>query len=365
MVNDSKRDDTKTNLGQKRDGKSVKIYILCGFISTWILCEVLMQFAGGICGFFLNIPLGSLNDLLFGSVLGSGGIQLLNDYSMFTGIMLSLLLILFIVKPWRPYLKAFGTGPSGNRIHLLLIGLLVGFAMNGICIAAAVAMGNIHFEFMQFSIVGFIAFLVFILIQASTEELFCRGFAYQRLRRTYGTAIAIIGSSVIFSLGHIFNPGVTPLALLDIFLTGVLYALMVRYFDSIWLPMGIHTAWNFTQNILFGLPNSGIVSSYSFFGLVGDSNSGFAYDTAFGVEGTVFAVIMNVACIVIVFLWGRSRNKQAYDIWAESTPVVSQGDVSTVKAKALDQHTSTIDDEHNEASEGVTREAAPKKRWFY
>ncbi len=31
--------------------------------------------------------------------------------------------------------------------------------------------------------------------------------------------------------------------------------------------MGVHMAWNYTQNIIFGLPNSGIVSGFSLFKL--------------------------------------------------------------------------------------------------
>ena len=314
----SSGENNKSNSKQKLGGKSIKIYLLCGIVATFVLAEFLMTVVGALCGYFLNIPLTALNDTLFGWALGTSGIQLLSEYTIFTGVAASFLLVLFIVKPWRPYLKALGTAPSGNRVSKLLIGLLIGFAMNGICILAAVLMGNIHIEFIQFSIVGFLLFLIFIFIQASTEEIVYRGFIYQRVKRTYNSTVAIIVASALFALGHIFNPGATPLALLDLFLTGFLYSLMVRYFDSIWMPMGAHTAWNFTQNILFGLPNSGIASSYSFFGLTGNATSGIAYNPAFGVEGTVVAVVVNAICIVALYLWGRKRNKRDYDIWQDS-----------------------------------------------
>ena len=325
---------TNDNLKKKRKKKDTKIYILCGVVSTLIICELFLTLVGAIFAYLLNVPISDLCSFLLTSELGSGGIKLLKDYTLFVGLMISFIILLAVVKPWKPYLNAFWRKSPGNRVPMIFIGLAIGFAMNAICILAAVLMGNIHVEFQQFSIIGFLVFLVFIFIQSSTEELVCRGFAYQRIKRTYNVNVAIIASAAIFSFGHIFNPGVTPLALFDIFLTGVLYAQMVRHFNSIWLPMGVHTAWNFTQNILFGLPNSGMASSYSFFGLVGNSTSGLAYDTGFGVEGTVFAVAMNIVCIVILYLWGRKRKNKEYNIWEGSALEASEKAFESAAASA-------------------------------
>ena len=318
---------------KKFGGKGAKVYILCGVLSTFVLCSLLTDVVCAIFGLILDLPISLLNRLLLTSALGAGGVQLLNDYASFLGIALSFLLILYLVKPWRPYLRAYGTGPSGNRVSMLALGLLIGFVMNGVSILAAVLAGSVQLDFVQFNVIGFVLFLIFIFIQASTEEIICRGFAYQRIKRTYGTAAAVIGSALIFSLAHIMNPGVTPLALLDIFLTGVLYALMVRYCDSIWMAMGAHAAWNLTQNILFGLPNSGMASSYSFFGLSGVASNSFAYDTAFGVEGTIFAVAVNALCALALFVWGRSRGKKRdFDIWKGSALEASQQEFAAAGA---------------------------------
>ncbi len=379
-MTDSPCDNQKSSFKQKLGKKEIKIYLLCGIVATFVLAESFMGIVGGLFGVLLNIPLDILNNLIFGVALGKGGTELLSLYTMFIGVAISFLLILFIVKPWRPYLKALGTAPSGNRVSMLLLGLLIGFAMNAVCIAIAALTGSIQIEFVQFSIVGFLVFLVFIFIQASTEEIVCRGFAYQRIKRTYNATVAIIATSALFSLGHIFNPGITPLALLDIFLTGVLYALMVHYCDSIWLPMGAHTAWNFTQNVLFGLPNSGLTSTYSFFGLAGDAANGIAYDTVFGVEGTIVAVAVNALAIVALYIWGRNHKKQEYDIWQGSALEASQAATAAaavpapVTDAAMPVAQGTVVAAPNEATAAnATNSApsiapnipAPKKRWFY
>ena len=101
--------------------------------------------------------------------------------------------------------------------------------------------------------------LAAMLIQSTTEELWCRGFMYERINVHYPLWVAIVVNGVFFAFLHIFNPGVGVLPIVDIAVCGLSFSLAKWYTGSIWFPMGIHTAWNFTQNFLFGLPNSGLV----------------------------------------------------------------------------------------------------------
>ena len=149
-------------------------------------------------------------------------------------------------------------------------------------------------------------------IQSAAEELICRVFLYQKLLKSYQKpAVAIIGNAFLFALLHMMNPGVTILSLLNIFLVGILFSLVVYYFESVWCAFAIHTLWNFTQNILFGLPNSGLVSLYSVFRLdASTARDSFAYNVAFGVEGTVFTDLVMIAAVVLVIFLGRKYQKR-------------------------------------------------------
>ena len=121
------------------------------------------------------------------------------------------------------------------------------------------------------------------------------------------------------ALLHLANHGVTILSVLNIFLVGILFSLMVYYMDSLWCAFAVHTAWNFTQNILFGLPNSGINVPYSVFKLnAATARDSFAYNVGFGIEGTVFADIVLLAACVLLYLWGRKHGKKSMDVWAET-----------------------------------------------
>ena len=223
-----------------------------------------------------------------------------------------------LLKKNRPLFKAYGTGLSGNRIPELLIGLLLGFGMNGLLILFAMLHGDVHLYFDRFEIVPFFILLLAVFIQSAAEEIMCRGFIYQRVLRTYRGKflLAVLVNGIFFGLIHMTNDGATPIAIIDIIICGIQYSAMVYYFDSLWMAMGAHTGWNFTQSILAGLPNSGNVFPYSIFRLdAATASNSFFYDVGFGVEGTIPAVIMEIAVTVAIVLIGRKMKKEHTDIW--------------------------------------------------
>ena len=121
---------------------------------------------------------------------------------------------------------------------------------------------------------------------------------------------------MLFALLHLGNEGVTFLSVLNIFVVGVLFSLMVYYMDSLWCAMAVHAAWNFIQNIILGLPNSGIVVPYSIFKLeASTANNSFAYSVGFGIEGTLFADVVLILACVGIYLWGRKFGKKPCEVW--------------------------------------------------
>ena len=226
-----------------------------------------------------------------------------------------------LLKKNRPLLKAYGTGLRGNRIPELLMGILVGFLMNGVLILFAIMHGDIHLYFDRFSIGAFLFLFVSVFIQSAAEEIMCRGFIYHRILRTYRgqyLAAALI-NGIFFGLIHITNNGATPIAIIDIMICGIEYSALVYYFDSVWMAMGMHAGWNFTQSILAGLPNSGNVFPYSIFRLdAATATNSFFYDVGFGVEGTIPSIIIELVVLVLIIVIGRKMKRQHTDIWAEA-----------------------------------------------
>ena len=109
---------------------------------------------------------------------------------------------------------------------------------------------------------------------------------------------------------HLLNNGISILPLLHLAVAGLMYSLLVYYFDSFWGAVIAHTGWNFCQSILLGLPNSGMVSAYSVFKLdAATAIGGLAYDPAFGIEGSVIAVILQVLICIALWYFGEKRKK--------------------------------------------------------
>ena len=76
-------------------------------------------------------------------------------------------------------------------------------------------------------------------------------------------------------------------------------------------------SWNYTQNNIFGLPNSGRVSDYSTFKLeAASAQSGLFYDVSFGVEGSIGSVIVFAVVLAVIIFITRGKGEK-HDYWAE------------------------------------------------
>ena len=201
-------------------------------------------------------------------------------------------------------------GRNRNGFKMLGLGLLIGFTTNFISIACALLHGDIKLYFdASFSQIPIFLFaLLSVFIQSSSEEMWCRGFLYIRLHERYPLWVSIMINGILFGAMHLFNDNVTVLSIISIALCGISYSLLRWYTGNIWIVMGVHTGWNFTQAFLFGLPNSGFVSQLSLFHLNASNGSrNLIYDYGFGVEGALPAVIVDLLiCVIVIVLAARN-----------------------------------------------------------
>ena len=288
--------------------KTIPQIIFGSAIWTCVLAYLLI-IAGQLMGHILMNVLG-----VYDSDLGSTA----GMYFLFIGIW-AVLFLNALIKKNRPLFKAYGTGCAGNNVKNLLIGYLIGFGMNGLAILMAWMHGDIYMYFDRFELVPFLILFVAVFVQSAAEEMVCRGFIYQRVLRTYRDKfwLAVIVNSVFFGAIHLGNDGISALAVVDLVVTGFLFTAMVYYFDSLWMAMAAHAGWNFTQSILAGLPNSGMVVPYSVFKLdAATARDSFFYNVAFGVEGTVPAIAIQVVVLAAIVMIGRKMGGRPTDIWA-------------------------------------------------
>ena len=284
------------------------------------MLSVILTFIGAaISAILMNtvLPVRQLGLSLFHD---EGTVAFLLDYFSFFGIWLLFMVVITVFKDNRPMWKAFWYNRHGNNWKAVLIGILLGFGMNGSCIFLSWLQGDIHLYFNEFNPLLFFAFLFCVMIQSGAEEIVDRCYLYQKLRRRYRwPVIAVLFNALVFMSLHLANPGVTQLGLLQVFLIGVLFSLIVYFWDSLWTVIWAHTAWNFSQSIVFGLPNRGIVSLYSVFKLeAASARDGIFYNTSFGVEGSLGANVMIGVLIVVILIYGLATKRgEKRDYWQE------------------------------------------------
>jgi uncharacterized protein len=124
------------------------------------------------------------------------------------------------------------------------------------------------------------------------EELLFRGVLYRLVEEGLGSWVALLVSAAFFGAVHLNNPGATLWAGLAIAIeAGILLALIYLVTRSLWVCMGLHAAWNFTQGTVFGIPVSGTTAS----GWLVSSRSGpdWLSGGAFGAEASVVALALS------------------------------------------------------------------------
>jgi len=284
------------------------------FFLLAVLCSLLLIIVGQIISIVVFRFLNVQDKLIAWS--GSDNIgSFLGDYLGTFGIWVAFLIFAVIFKRNRPMLKALAPNKSLNNIKGILLGLLLGFGTNGLCVLISLLMGDIKLSYSGFDWKLLLAFLIFIFIQSGSEEVVDRIYLYQKLRRRYRSPLAaILINSIVFMALHMWNPGFTWVAGLQIFMAGFIWSLFVHYYDSVWVAFWFHAAWNYTQNIIFGLPNSGIVSEYSIFKLeAASARNGLFYNVGFGVEGSIgSSLILLVVAIALIVINRRKPEKRDY-----------------------------------------------------
>lgn len=145
---------------------------------------------------------------------------------------------------------------------------------------------------------------VFALV-ALGEEMLYRGFIMQALKTTRSRGAVYGVSALLFSLMHAANPGFGPLALFNIALVGLLFALLAEITGSLWAPIGFHFMWNFLQGNVFGLGVSGVQTGAVV--TVWQSGPRVFTGGGFGPEGGLVATGVLLICLVALLFLGQKR----------------------------------------------------------
>lgn len=161
-----------------------------------------------------------------------------------------------------PWLVWLAEGRSADELALrpALPGLVIGFA-TGCAVFASVMLTLIGTGLYTFEGLGAAPAWTGAGLSIESgfiEEIMARGVILRLTWRAFGPWAAFLFSAALFGAGHFGNPNASAWAALCIaveagLLLGAFYALTGR----LWVSIGLHAGWNFTQGYLFGAAVSG------------------------------------------------------------------------------------------------------------
>lgn len=143
------------------------------------------------------------------------------------------------------------------------------------------------------------------LMAGVVEELVLRGVLLRLIEQRFGTWPALAATAALFGGLHLANPGATLVSATAIALeAGLLLGLAYVATRRLWVPIGLHVAWNALQSGLFGVPTSGTRME----GLLEAHLTGPAVLSGgdFGTEGSALTVVV---CLVAAGLFLRSAQR--------------------------------------------------------
>lgn len=193
-------------------------------------------------------------------------------------------------------------GPASLRE--LGVGLALGAAMFVGVVGLLVASGSYRFTGVGSAAVLLKSCTEMVFV-ALVEEILFRGVLFRLPERALGTRLALLVSGLVFAVAHLPNDGVTLLAVANTALAGLLFAAAYLATRRLWLPIGVHFAWNFISDGVFSLPTSGHPAR----GMLQGQLSGPEWLTggAYGLEASIVTfILMGAATIVLLRLAQRA-----------------------------------------------------------
>jgi membrane protease YdiL (CAAX protease family) len=196
----------------------------------------------------------------------------------------------------------------------LVLGLVGGTLIFSIAVAIAGVLGIYRIVGVG-SLNGLLAALIVPTVGAAvTEEMLFRGILFRWLEQFGGSWAALLLTSAFFGASHLSNPNASAIAAVGIaFEAGVMLGAAYMLTRSLWLPIGLHAAWNFTQGEIFDIP----VSGTSVHGMLDARLTGSPLLTGngFGLEASPIAIVVATAFGIWLLWLAIRRDHVVVPMW--------------------------------------------------
>jgi membrane protease YdiL (CAAX protease family) len=194
----------------------------------------------------------------------------------------------------------------------------VGFLGGGLLVAFTVGLIALlgHYRVLEFSddrsilVTAFFRFGIGSFIQ----EFFIRLILFRMIEELTGTWSALVLVAAFFGFMHSGNENATLFTSVAVSVSDVLFIAAYLYTRRLWLVWGLHFGWNFLQDGVFGMANSGITELPSW---IQPEVTGPAWLTGgtFGIEASAVGIALQVILGVWLLLHARNLGQFMPPYW--------------------------------------------------
>lgn len=235
------------------------------------------------------------------------GIRINNLMALYSTVGGSVIALLYCTYIEKRSLASMGLVKKGF-LKRYVIGLALGFSIFTVCTLISYLCGGLEFAgFTLGNNLGWILlFLGGFILQGMQEEILLRGYFMTSLSNKMSLDMAIVINAVLFGVLHVFNGGITVLAIVNLILFGLFASLYAVRTNNIWGIAGFHTAWNFVQGNVYGIKVSGNLVDASVMSF-GPKGADLLSGGDFGIEGSIITtLVLGISCVALV-LWRRKE----------------------------------------------------------
>ena len=277
--------------GRLRSGWRVVIFVSAFIAALLLLVTILRAFYGVFLAFAPQPPRSRLipeviyRVSLLGAALGAGYLCA----RFLEGI------------PWR----SLGMTLHSGWFRDLVIGCIVGFLSLALAVGIAAAGNGLTLSINDASLVALgrsmLGSATLLFVAALAEEAMFRGYPLQTLTRAQLVWLGVMLTSVAFGFAHLSNPNLVGLTFINTVLAGVWLAIGYLRTRSLWLPLGLHWAWNWALGWFFGVPISGATLVSNPLLRATDVGPEWLTGGSYGIEGGIAGTVAII--VSTVFLW--------------------------------------------------------------
>lgn len=268
----------------KNIGKGLIAFVLYAVVSA-----IPMLIASVICNFSLGFP-----DMINATMSSSSGnaLQGALTIAMIIGI------VAFAVKKGFTSREKLGFDESPKKaVAKLGLGFLAGALIISAEIGLLCVIEKTQVTVFSHGAQAVAAVLFGLVIYASvglSEELLFRGY----IQGLFGEkkVLGVVVTAVLFAAIHLLNSSYSAVSLIYLIAGGLLFSLLREVTKSLWLPIGLHVAWDWVEISVFGLNVDG-------------EKHWLSIKVNELTESILCAAIMAVLCAVLVIIYIRQRKR--------------------------------------------------------